>query len=126
MRGQLPAWMKVQMQPRRIVGGILAALLTVGASLACAQRSESPAGPTPAPSRGMPGDLDTTGMSGTQPGCVAPPGGTASATGGDVRTPATARDVRAPRTTDDVGTGHAAETAELPRRGSTTANADGC
>lgn len=77
----------------------------------------------------MPSDLDTTGMGGGQPGCVAPPGGTASTTGGDVRTPANAGDLQARKTVDDshVASGQAAaETGEPLPKSSSAAKSSGC
>ena len=108
--------------------GVLAAALLASTPLAVAQRSEAPeaARPVPGPSRGMPSDLDTTGMAGTQPGCVAPPGGTSSATGGDLRTPATAGDVRTSGSDPDVGTSQTADPAEPVPRSSTIGKAGGC
>jgi len=65
---------------RTVIAIIAGATLAVSASLAFAQPDHSSAatrpGPTPGPSSGMPSDLDTTGMGGGQPGCMAPPGGT--------------------------------------------------
>lgn len=117
------------MRRERLVLGIIAGVtLVASSSLACAQAGGSSAatrpGPTPGQSSGMPSDLDTTGMGGERPGCVAPPGGTSSSTGGDVRTPANAGALQSRRSGDDshVGSGH----AETAPRGSNAANADGC
>src|SRR5262245_38911008 len=102
---------------RTVLGLIVGVTLVACSSFAFAQRSDSlPAprpGPTPGPSSGMPSDLDTTGMGGGQHGCVAPPGGTASSTGGDVRTPANAGASQSRTPSDDphVGTSQAAEIA---------------
>jgi hypothetical protein len=77
----------------------------------------------------MPSDLDTTGIGGGQPGCVAPPSGTASTTGGDVRTPANAGDSQARKTVDDshVASGQAAtETGEPLPKTSSAAKPSGC
>ena len=117
---------------RTVIAIIAGVTLAVSASLAFAQPDHSSAatrpGPTPGPSSGMPSDLDTTGMGGGQPGCVAPPGGTASSTGGDVRTPANAGALPAPETGDDphVGSGQIAETGEPSPKIPSTAKPSGC
>jgi hypothetical protein len=114
---------------RAIVGFIAGTMLLTSSSLALAQNSGATRpGPTPGPSSGMPSDLDTTGMGGGQPGCVAPPSGTASSTGGDVRTPANAGDLQARRTVDDshAASAHAAETGEPLPKTSSTAKTSGC
>jgi hypothetical protein len=117
---------------RAIVGITAAMMLLTNSSLALAQASGSSGttrpGPTPGQSSGMPSDLDTTGMGGGQPGCVAPPSGTASTTGGDVRTPANAGDLQARKTSDDphVASGQAAETGEPLAKTSSAAKPSGC
>jgi hypothetical protein len=121
------------MRREHVIAGLIAGtLLLMNSSLALAQASGSSGttrpGPTPGQSGGMPSDLDTSGMGGGQPGCVAPPSGTASTTGGDVRTPANAGDLRAPKTGDDppVASGQAAETGEPLPKTSSTAKPSGC
>ncbi|HKA79852.1 MAG TPA: hypothetical protein VKD43_07440 [Xanthobacteraceae bacterium] len=121
------------MRPKHTIAGIIAAAaLAASVSLALAQTDGSSGptrpGPTPAPSSGMPSDLDTTGMGGTQPDCVAPPGGTASSTGGDLRTPANAGALRSSKTGDEAhgGAGHATETSEPLPKSSSTAKTSGC
>ena len=115
-----------------VLGIIAGVTLMASSSLVFAQASGSSGatrpGPTPGPSSGMPSDLDTTGMGGGQPGCVAPPGGTSSTTGGDVRTPANAGALHSPKTGDDphVGAGHTAETNEPLPKTSGTARTSGC
>jgi hypothetical protein len=112
-----------------IVGLIAGMMLLTSSSLALAQASGATRpGPTPGHSAGMPSDLDTTGMGGGQPGCVAPPGGTASSTGGDVRTPANAGAVQSPKADDDrhAATGHTAETSDSSPKTLNTAKTSGC
>jgi hypothetical protein len=112
-----------------IVGLIAGMMLLTSSSLALAQASGATRpGPTPGPSSGMPSDLDTTGTGGGQPGCVAPPGGTASSTGGDVRTPANAGALQSPKTDDDphAATGHTADSSDSLPKTSSTAKTNGC
>jgi hypothetical protein len=123
------AWEEFAMRREHAIVGLIAGMmLLTSSSLALAQASEATRpGPTPGPSSGMPSDLDTTGMGGGQPGCVAPPGGTASSTGGDVRTPANAG-TQSAKTDDDrhAATGHTAETSESLPKTSSTAKTSGC
>jgi hypothetical protein len=118
---------------RAILSLIAGMMLTTSSSLAFAQASGSAGtarpGPTPGQSSGMPSDLDTTGMGGGQPGCVASPSGTASTTGGDVRTPANAGDLQARKAVDDphVTSGQAAaESGEPLPKTSIAARPIGC
>ncbi len=117
---------------RATIGIIAGMMLLTSSSLALAQAGASSGatrpGPMPGQSSGMPSDLDTTGMGGGHLGCVAPPGGTSSTTGGDVRTPANAGDLQARRTVDDphVLSGQATETSEPLPRTSSTAKISGC
>ena len=128
---------------RRARASILfaAALLAAGASLRIAPGTASSsgmAGKAPGPSSGSPSD--TTGMTGSRPGCVpVPPDSAPTATTGDVRPPdtapsaATTGDVRAPRIIDDwtVGSGQTAETgvggnSSQPRSATTTGKTSDC
>jgi hypothetical protein len=115
-----------------VLGIIAGVAFLAGSSLAFAQAGGSAGttrpGPTPGQSSGMPSDLDTTGMGGGQPGCVASPGGTSSTTGGDVRTPANAGDLQARRTVDEshVASGQATETSEPLAKTSSAAKTSGC